>query len=283
VAAGLLVAFVSIEHRHENPLVPLRIFSNRSLAASDATMLLLAAALFGVFFFCTLYLQQVLGYNALKTGVAYLPLSFTIIASSTIASGVVDRLTPKPVLVGGLLISTLGFVLFTRLQAHGDYAGRRGRGLGSGLGTAQHRPAGRRVAGPGRPVGRLDVAGHERAGRRIDAGRRADARLHRGVHGVGDPVRRGRRRGHGPAPGSPSRRGERPRRDRRDVLRPHPGRAVRRPPGARRRMGPPRAPRGGASAFLAPRAAVASRGWKSVLGLASTRRAKSAKSASFLP
>jgi EmrB/QacA subfamily drug resistance transporter len=124
VAAGLLVAFVWIEHRHENPLVPLRIFSNRSLAASDATMLLLAAALFGVFFFCTLYLQQVLGYNALKTGVAYLPLSFAIIASSTIASGVVDRFTPKPVLVGGLLIATVGFVLFTRLQAHGDYAGR---------------------------------------------------------------------------------------------------------------------------------------------------------------
>src|SRR4051794_16872841 len=124
VAIALLVAFVWIEHRQANPLVPLRIFSNRSLAASDTTMLLLAAALFGVFFFCTLYLQQVLGYNALKTGVAYLPLSFTIIASSTIASGVVDRLTPKPVLVGGLLITTVGFVLFTRLQVHGDYVGR---------------------------------------------------------------------------------------------------------------------------------------------------------------
>src|SRR3954454_12943005 len=68
VAVALLVGFVWIESRHENPLVPLRIFSNRSLAASDATMLLLAAALFGVFFFCSLYLQQVLGYNALKTG-----------------------------------------------------------------------------------------------------------------------------------------------------------------------------------------------------------------------
>ncbi len=124
VAAVLLIGFVWIEHRQKTPLVPLRIFSNRSLAAADVTMLLLAAALFGVFFFCTLYLQQVLGYNALKTGVAYLPLSFTLIASSTVASGVVDRLGPKPVLVGGLLIGTVGFVLFTRLQAHGDYAGR---------------------------------------------------------------------------------------------------------------------------------------------------------------
>src|SRR5258705_426785 len=124
VAAALLAGFLWIERRHENPLVPLRIFSNRSLAAADATMLLLAAALFGVFFFCSLYLQQVLGYNALKTGVAYLPLSLTVIGSSALASRVLDRFTPKPVLVAGLLVATVGFVLFTRLQAHGDYPGQ---------------------------------------------------------------------------------------------------------------------------------------------------------------
>ena len=61
-----------IERRHRDPLVPLRIFSNRGLAASDVTMLLVAAALFGMFFFCTLYLQQVLGFSALETGVSYL-------------------------------------------------------------------------------------------------------------------------------------------------------------------------------------------------------------------
>ncbi|HEY4281338.1 MAG TPA: DHA2 family efflux MFS transporter permease subunit, partial [Conexibacter sp.] len=124
VSAALFVAFVWIERRHDNPLVPLRIFANRSLAASDATMLLVAAALFGVFFFCTLYLQQVLGYNALKTGVAYLPLTLTAIVASGLASRAVDRFTPKPVLVGGLLVGTVGFALFTRLQVHGDYAGR---------------------------------------------------------------------------------------------------------------------------------------------------------------
>jgi EmrB/QacA subfamily drug resistance transporter len=124
VSAALLVGFVWIERRHENPLVPLRVFSNRSLAASDGTNLLLAAALFGVFFFCTLYLQQVLGYNALKTGVAYLPLTLAAIVASGVASRVVDRFGPKPVLVGGLLVATVGFALFTRLQVHGDYAGR---------------------------------------------------------------------------------------------------------------------------------------------------------------
>src|SRR5437868_6675376 len=122
VAAALLVGFVVIERRHEDPLVPLRIFSNRSLAASDATMLLVAAALFGMFFFCTLYLQQVLGYSALKTGIAYLPLSLTIIGASGLASRLVDRFTAKPVLVTGLLVTTVGFVLLTRVTGHSDYA-----------------------------------------------------------------------------------------------------------------------------------------------------------------
>jgi EmrB/QacA subfamily drug resistance transporter len=122
VAAVLIVAFVVIERRHEDPLVPLRIFSNRSLAASDATMLVVAAALFGVFFFCTLYLQQVLGFSALKTGIAYLPLSLSLIGAFALASRFVDRFTPKPVLVAGLLVSTAGFVLLTRVVGHGDYA-----------------------------------------------------------------------------------------------------------------------------------------------------------------
>ena len=117
----LITAFVLIERRHANPLVPLRIFSNRSLAASDATMLVVAAGLFGVFFFCTLYFQQVLGYSALKTGVAYLPWTLTTISVSTLASRIVDRFTPKPVLVGGLVLATVGFLLLSRVSGHGDY------------------------------------------------------------------------------------------------------------------------------------------------------------------
>jgi EmrB/QacA subfamily drug resistance transporter len=124
VAATLIAIFVWLESRHENPLVPLRIFRNRSLAASDVTMLVVAAALFGMFYFCSLYLQQVLGYNALKTGVGYLPLSLSLIAASVAASRVVDRFGPKPVLAAGLLVATAGFVLFTRISVHGDYAGQ---------------------------------------------------------------------------------------------------------------------------------------------------------------
>ena len=177
VSAALLVGFVWIERRHENPLVPLRIFSNRSLAASDGTMLLLAAALFGVFFFCTLYLQQVLGYNALKTGVAYLPLTLTAI----VASGArLARGRPLHAQAGarrraarrdGRLRAVhppAGRRRLRRSRAARDgrdrrRAGhvvradhdrrderRRGRGLRPRLGSAQHDPAGRRVAGPGR-------------------------------------------------------------------------------------------------------------------------------------
>ena len=121
VAWALIVGFVLIEYRQPDPLVPLRIFSNRSLTASDLTMLLISAALLAMVYFCTLYLQQVLHYGALKTGLAYLPFSFVVIVASAGASQIVDRLTPKPVLAIGVLISTIGFLVLTRVSGHGDY------------------------------------------------------------------------------------------------------------------------------------------------------------------
>jgi EmrB/QacA subfamily drug resistance transporter len=122
IAVALISAFLVIERRARDPLVPLRIFSNRSLAASDVTMLLVAAGLFGMFYFCTLYLQQILHFSALKTGVSYLPFSLVLVATSAGASQIVDRLSPKPVLVMGLMISTVGFIVLTRVSGHGDYA-----------------------------------------------------------------------------------------------------------------------------------------------------------------
>ena len=182
-------------------------------------MLLLAAALFGVFFFCTLYLQQVLGYNALKSGVAFLPLTLTAIVASGLASRVVDRFTPKPVLVGGLLVATVGFALFTRLQVDGDYAGRVlpamvviGIGLGmsfvpitiaatSGVAAEDSGLASGLLNTTQQVGGSLGLAVLSAVStsritsalqRRIDAARGADARLHRRVHRVRDPVRRRR-------------------------------------------------------------------------------------------
>jgi Na+/melibiose symporter-like transporter len=102
-------------------------------------MLLLSAAIFGMFFFLILHMQQVLGYNALKTGVAYLPLSLTIVSSSALASRFVDRFTPRPVLVFGLLLAVVGFLLLTRVSGSGDYASHILSSmivLGVGLGMA---------------------------------------------------------------------------------------------------------------------------------------------------
>jgi MFS family permease len=73
-----------------------------------------------MFFFCTLYLQQVLGYSALKTGLVYLPFSVMLIGGSAVASRLVDRFTPKPVLVTGLFASAVGFVLLTRVTGLSD-------------------------------------------------------------------------------------------------------------------------------------------------------------------
>jgi EmrB/QacA subfamily drug resistance transporter len=139
VAAALICTFVLVEHRQRDPLVPLRIFANRSLTAADLTLLSVAAALFGMFFFLTLYLQQVLGFSALKTGIAYLPLTLTLIGASAVASRFVDRFTPKPVLAVGLLVATLGFVLLTKVSGHDDYGSHVVPTmiiLGAGLGMA---------------------------------------------------------------------------------------------------------------------------------------------------
>jgi predicted MFS family arabinose efflux permease len=121
LAAVLIAAFLAFERLNPDPLVPLKLFLNRSLAASDVTFLLVAAALFGMFYFSTLYLQQVLGFDALTTGVAFLPISLTSIAASMAASRILDRFPAKTVLVTGLLITTAGFIQLTQISGHEDY------------------------------------------------------------------------------------------------------------------------------------------------------------------
>jgi EmrB/QacA subfamily drug resistance transporter len=123
LAGVLLAAFVAVELRTRHPLMPLTIFRNRSVASADAVALLVGASLFSMFFFISLYLQQVLHYDALKAGLSYLPLAFSIIFSAGAASQLVTRVGPKPVLVSGLTLTTIGLVLFTRISADGSYLG----------------------------------------------------------------------------------------------------------------------------------------------------------------
>ena len=124
VFAVLAVAFLIIERRAADPLIPLRIFRNRSLASADATVVIASAAPFGMAFFATLYLQQVLGFTALESGLGYLPFTATATAASASAARLVDRFTPKPVLVVGLAISFCGLLLISGISGHGDYASR---------------------------------------------------------------------------------------------------------------------------------------------------------------
>ena len=122
-SALLLVAFVVIEYRTKAPLLPLRIFRLRTLTASNITGLLMGGAIFSQFFLLTLYMQQVLHYSALKTGVAYIALTLAIISFSAAAQALVTRLGIRLVLPAGLALSAVALVLFARLPVDGTYFG----------------------------------------------------------------------------------------------------------------------------------------------------------------
>jgi EmrB/QacA subfamily drug resistance transporter len=121
VSAALIAGFVVIESRARSPLMPLRILRNRSVASADAVGLLVGAALLSMFFFLSLYLQQVLHYSALRTGVSYLPLAVGIIIAAGLASALTTRIGAKPVLIAGLAAIAGGMVWFKNVHAHGSY------------------------------------------------------------------------------------------------------------------------------------------------------------------
>jgi EmrB/QacA subfamily drug resistance transporter len=120
-SAALMVAFLVIESRSAAPLLPMRIFRLRTLTASNISGLLMGGAIFSQFFLLTLYMQQVLHYSALKTGVAYISLTLTIITFSAVAQALATRLGIRRVLPIGLAISAAALVLFARLPVDGHY------------------------------------------------------------------------------------------------------------------------------------------------------------------
>jgi EmrB/QacA subfamily drug resistance transporter len=120
-SAALIVAFVVIELRSQAPLLPMRIFRLRTLATSNVTQFLVAASLFSQFFLLTLYMQQVLHYSAIQTGVAYIALTLAIITVSAVAQALVTRVGIRPVLPVGLLMSAAALVLYAQLPVDGHY------------------------------------------------------------------------------------------------------------------------------------------------------------------
>ena len=120
-SAVLGASFVAIELRSKAPLLPLRIFKLRTLSAANGTALLLSSAVFSQFFLLTLYMQEVLHYSAIKTGVAYITLTVSIVAFAAVAQGLATRIGARFVLPIGLLLSSAALVLYAQLPVHGHY------------------------------------------------------------------------------------------------------------------------------------------------------------------
>ena len=124
IGAGLLLAaFVANEQRSRNPLIPLSIFRVRGLAAADVTLLVGAAGLISMFFFLTLYMQNVLGFSPLKTGAAYLPFTAGVAVSAGISSQLLLKIGTRPLIVVGNLISAGGLFWLSHIPADGTYFG----------------------------------------------------------------------------------------------------------------------------------------------------------------
>jgi hypothetical protein len=121
LSATLLAAFVAIELRARKPLVPFSIFRIRTLTGANVVGLLVGGSLFSMFYFISLYMQQVLGYSAIHAGLSYLPLALTIMASAGIASGLVTKVGYKPVLAIGLLFIVAGLTWFSRVSVGGGF------------------------------------------------------------------------------------------------------------------------------------------------------------------
>ncbi len=117
----LLAIFVAIERTRRSPLMPFSIFRLRTLRGADVVALLIGMSLFSMFFFVSLYMQQVLGYSALKAGLSYLPLALAIILSAGAASVLVTRFGFKPVLLTGLLFVAGGLLWFSQVSTHGSF------------------------------------------------------------------------------------------------------------------------------------------------------------------
>ncbi|MFC4785324.1 DHA2 family efflux MFS transporter permease subunit [Nocardioides sp. MAHUQ-72] len=121
LSALLLTGFVAWELRHPEPLMRFGILRTRTVSGANVAGFILGTALFSMFLMLTLYMQQVLGFSAMKTGVAYLAVAGTAIVWSAVAGQLVTRVGVKPVLVVGMVMLTAGLLFFTRVPVDGSY------------------------------------------------------------------------------------------------------------------------------------------------------------------
>ena len=120
-AAALVLAFVGIELRSRSPLLPLRIFRLRTLSAANATMAIVGGVAFSEFFLLTLYLQDILHYSAVQSGLAFSGFALAVVVVSNVAQAVVGRVGVRASLTAGLLASAVSLALLSRLPVDGHY------------------------------------------------------------------------------------------------------------------------------------------------------------------
>ena len=121
--AVLLAAFAFIEARSRHALLPVRLLRSRDRLGANLMMLAVGTTVFGVFFFLTLFVQDVWDYSALRAGVAFLPLTAAVLAASAAATRLVPRTGARPLLLAGAVGSAAGLYWLSRLTEHGTYAG----------------------------------------------------------------------------------------------------------------------------------------------------------------
>ncbi|MEU2680762.1 MFS transporter [Streptomyces sp. NPDC007107] len=122
-AVVFLIIFLTVERRSKQPITPLRMFRDRNRAGAYGMMLCLAAAMFGMFFFLTLFVQNILDFSPLRAGLAFLPVSAIIAISAGIASRLLPRWGPKPFMVTGAILAAAGLAWLTRTDVHSTYLG----------------------------------------------------------------------------------------------------------------------------------------------------------------
>jgi EmrB/QacA subfamily drug resistance transporter len=120
-SVALLVSFILIEMRSSRPLLPMRVLADRNRAGAYLIMLCVGTGLFGLFFFLTVFLQTVLGYSAIRTGLAYLPFPVGLVSASAVASQLVPRVGPRPLILAGAAMVAGGIFWLSRLTEHASY------------------------------------------------------------------------------------------------------------------------------------------------------------------
>lgn len=121
VSFGLLALFLIIESRSKSPLIRLAIFRNRSIAIGDTVMLLVGSGLFAMFFFASIYVQEVLGYTPIRAGLAFVPVALMIAAGAGAAQLLIRRAGLRVPITAGLAVATLGMIVLTQLPVAGSY------------------------------------------------------------------------------------------------------------------------------------------------------------------